>query len=295
MQMPFSNSVSKLRSIATAAAFVCALVASTTATAQQEEGPSGEETTSGESSDATSESAPAGGESDGGAEEAAAEDSTSEADEPTVEDQGPDPDDPHYWAKVRNIQTVQKRQFQKVNRFAATVYGGVIPNNIFEQYFPLGVRLNYFILENIGVELAGSRSFESSTSLRGVLEEPDGINADSIKVADSQVWHTNFGILWSPTYGKAAFYDDAIGYFDMYLFGGAGMAVTKTPEFAGQPEEDEPLNPKVEGVLGFGLAWYLNQNLAVRGDFRQFLFRKNEDVGGVANPSEISLGASWFF
>lgn len=296
MQMPLTSSVSKLRSLATAAAFVCALAASATAVAQEGEGSSGEgASSSGEASAAESESAPSGDQAGGGAGEASEGASGEQQQAEGEGEQGPDPDDPHYWAKVRKIQTVQKRQFQKVNRFSATVYGGVIPNNIFEQYFPVGIRLNYFILENIGVELAGSRSFESSTSLRGVLEEPDGINADSIKVADSQVWHTNFGILWSPSYGKAAFYDDAIGYFDMYLFGGAGMVVTKTPEFPNQPESDEPQTIKAEGVLGFGLAWYLNQNLSVRADFRQFLFRKNPDVGGVANPSEISFGAGWFF
>lgn len=288
MQITSSIPISRLRAAITAAAFAIALGTSGLGWAQEGES-SDEGTTAGEAESTESASGEQASESVAGESGSQQQKASSQGAE------GPDPGDPHYWAKVRKVRTVQKREFQKVNRFAASIYGGLIPNNIFERFFPVGVRLNYFILENIGFELAASRSFESSTSLRGVLGEPDGINARSIKVADSQVWHTNFGIMWSPSYGKAAFYDDAIGYFDAYLFGGAGMVVTKTPKFPNQKEADEPQNIKPEGVLGFGLAWYMTDHLAVRADFRQFLFRKNPDVGGVANPSEISLGAGWFF
>src|SRR5690606_35261752 len=55
-----------------------------------------------------------------------------------------DPNDPLFWSKTRDIFTVQKRPFQKEGRFAVSVYGGIIPNNIFEQYYPVGVRVNYY-------------------------------------------------------------------------------------------------------------------------------------------------------
>lgn len=207
-------------------------------------------------------------------------------------DLGVDPDADNYWSKVREVYTVQKRPFEKVNRFSATVYGGLIPNNIFERYYPVGLRLNYFILENIGLELAGSYAFQADTPLNGVMQEGGGINADNIRVGDSQVSHTNFGLVWSPFYGKSAFYDEDIGYFDLFLMGGVGLAITETvPEINAEPER----SPKVEGVLGAGLAWYFPDNAAVRVDYRQFVFQKVNPPGGVANPSEISLGVSWFF
>ena len=208
---------------------------------------------------------------------------------------GPDRDDPHYWAKVREIHTVQKRYLQKVGRFSASVYGGVIPNNIFERYYPVGLRLDYFILENIGIEVAGARAFKAPTSLEGVMDEDAGVNSKAVRVADSQVWHTNFGLLWSPFYGKTSFYENKIGYFDMYLFGGAGLVVTKTPDVANQPEDEVPSYVKPEGVLGAGLAFYAINNATVRLDYRQFIFQKVSGVGGVANPSEVSLGFGWFF
>lgn len=209
-------------------------------------------------------------------------------------DQGPDPEDPDYWAKVRKVRTVQKRAFEKVNRFGVTAYAGAIPNNIFEKYYPLGLRLNYFVLENIGVEVAGSYALEAKTSVRGIVNEPAGLGAQGVKVADSQRVHTNVGVLWSPSYGKAAFYNEAIGYFDVFLYGGIGLAVTKTPENLNQPEDQEQVAAKVEGVLGASLAYYPTDNLAIRADYRQFLFEKVDPPGGVANPSEITLGASYF-
>ena len=206
----------------------------------------------------------------------------------------PEPGDPDYWAKVRKIHTVQKREFQKVNRLGVSLYSGIIPNNIFERYYPVGVRLDYFILENIGLELSGSYNFKSPTSLEGVMTEPQGINAseNGITIADTQVWHTNFGLVWSPFYGKTAFYDTAIGYFDLYLFGGAGMVVTETPD-------DQTLELKTsikpEGVLGAGISFYMKNHLTFRADYRQFIFQKVSGVGGVANPSEVSLGVGYFF
>ena len=209
------------------------------------------------------------------------------------EEEALDPDDPDYWAKTRDIYTVQKRPFQKQGRFSATVYTGIIPNNIFEQYFPAGLRLNYFLLENIGLELAGSYNFKTDTGLKATIKESEGVGAEQILIGDTQVMHTNFGLVWSPFYGKTSFYNTALNYFDMYLFGGAGLVVTETQtDF----NAETSASYKPEGVLGAGLAFYFGQSASVRVDYRQFVFQKEADNGGgVANPSEVSLGFGWFF
>lgn len=201
--------------------------------------------------------------------------------------------DPMYWAGMRDVYTVQKRVFQKQGRFAATLYAGLIPNNAFEHYYPIGVRLNYFVLENIGLELASSYALKTSTGLEEQLREPlPGLAAQQILVGDTQISHTNFGILWSPFYGKTAFYNSILNYFDVYLFAGAGVVVTETvPDFNAEAEKEV----KPEGALGAGVAFYLGESAALRLDYRQFVFQKVEGVGGVATPSEASLGFGWFF
>ena len=238
---------------------------------------------SGETSSGQSEASADSSGSDGGGEQAG------------QKEQGPDPDDPDYWSEVRKIHTVQKRSFQKVGRLGVSAYGGLIPNNIFERYYPVGLRLDYFILENIGLELSGSHAFRSKTSLEGVMNESQGINAETVRVADTQMWHTNFGLVWSPFYGKTSFYENAINYFDMYLFGGAGIVVTKTPQFANQDLSEVDATIKEEGVIGAGISFYMFNHGILRADFRQFIFRKVKGVGGVANPSEVSVGFGYFF
>ncbi|RAL24852.1 hypothetical protein DL240_01175 [Lujinxingia litoralis] len=201
-----------------------------------------------------------------------------------------DEDDPMYWAQMRDVFVMQQRAFLKEGRFALTVYGGVIPNNIFEQYFPLGLRANYFLLENIGLELATSFALKRPTGLQETLEDEAGAGAESVLIGDSQLSHTNFGLVWSPVYGKLAYYNDRLIYLDMNIYGGAGMTVVQTQsDFNAAPST----TVKPEGVLGAGLALYLGEHAAVRADYRQFIFQKVKS--GVAKPSEVSLGFSWFF
>lgn len=204
-----------------------------------------------------------------------------------------DDDDPMYWAQMREIYTMQQRPFLKEGRIAATFYGGLIPNNIFEYYFPVGLRLNYYLMENIGLEVSSSFNFSYETHLNDIVEDEQGINAENRPlIGDSQVSHTTAGVKWSPVYGKFTFFDDNLFYFDMFAFGGAGMAVVQTQTDHGT---DPSTTVKPEGVLGAGFAVYAGQHAGVRIDYRQFVFQKHEDIGGVANPSEISLGFSWFF
>lgn len=203
-----------------------------------------------------------------------------------------DSSNPLYWAQMREVYTVQKRAFEKEGRFALSVYGGVIPNNIFEKYFPVGLRANYYVLENIGLELAVAYAAKSTTSLKETIQDSTGVNAQDILIGDSQVMHTNFGLVWSPFYGKMAFYNEGPIYFDVFLVAGVGMVLTQTQRDFNEPFETAA---KPEGVLGAGAALYFGEHLGVRADFRQFVFEKVAGVGGVANPSEISLGATWFF
>lgn len=210
--------------------------------------------------------------------------------EPETEEGGIDidPDDPLYWAKLRDVYTFQRKEVLKQGRLGVTAYTGLIPNNIFEQYIPFGIRIDYFILENIGIELAGSYNLTVDTGLQDTITEPNGVAAQQVLIGDTQVSHTNFGLIWSPFYGKTSWYGNTIKYFDVYIFGGAGLVVAQTvPNFNAEAETAY----KPEGALGAGMAFYLGQSAHLRLDFRQFVFEKVS--GGVANPSEVSIGFGW--
>jgi outer membrane beta-barrel protein len=124
------------------------------------------------------------------------------------------------------------------------------------------------------------------------MKEERGINAQQILVGDTQVSHSNFGIVWSPFYGKISTYSKYLNYFDLYLFAGVGLVITESiPDFNAEPER----GTKPEGSLGAGIAFYIGEHITARFDFRQFAFQKVQGIGGVANPSEVSFGLGWFF
>lgn len=203
-----------------------------------------------------------------------------------VEEEPLDPSDPLYWSKVRGIETVQRREILKEGRFGITAYAGIIPNNIFEQYFPVGGRLNYFVLENLGLELSGSYALSADTGLIDTLQDGQGVGATAVQLGDRQRGHVNVGVMWTPAFGKMAWRNKSLNYFDFYLLGGAGTVFKSTQATIGSDEEE--INPAVEGMLGAGMFFFLGQRMALRLDFRQFIFAKV--TGGVANPSEVSLG-----
>ncbi|MEM1350634.1 MAG: outer membrane beta-barrel domain-containing protein, partial [Myxococcota bacterium] len=192
-------------------------------------------------------------------------------------------------ADTRGIFTVQPRPMQKVERLAATAYIGTIPNNIFEQYFPVGVRLNYYILENLGVELAGSYAVRSDPGLTETIEDPRGVGADGVLLGDRQISHFNFGLTWSPFFGKTSFLNQGVSYFDAFVFAGVGAVVKESQVDFGTPA-NTGISP--EGVLGLGLMYLLSQDISVRVDFRQYIFQSVR--GGTATPSEVSLGFTYF-
>lgn len=198
-------------------------------------------------------------------------------------------DDPMYWATVRGIQTIQKRGVQKEGRLSVTAYGGIIPNNTFERYYPVGLRLSYNVLESLNAELSGSYAFGQRTDLEKYVKDDQGIGADGVLLGDVQLSHITFGVNYSLMFGKLAWLDDEIDYFDVYVFGGAGVVIKETTRDFG---EDPSVSGAVEGALGLGLQYFINNDFAIRLDYRQFIFPKVS--GGVANPSEFSLGLTYF-
>jgi len=192
-------------------------------------------------------------------------------------------------ANTRGLQTVQIRAVRKVERLAATSYVGAIPNNIFEQYFPVGVRRNYYILENLGVELAGSFALGRDPGLTATLQDPLGVGADGVLLGDQQISHINFGLTWSTFFGKTSFMNRNVNYFDAYVFAGVGAVVKQSqPDFG--VDANTGIDP--EGVLGLGLMYFFTNDISIRVDFRQYIFQSV--IGGVATPSEVSLGFTYF-
>lgn len=195
-----------------------------------------------------------------------------------------------FWAERRGVRVLQRRLFTKENRLQLSLSMGIVPNDPYVSYFPIGGRVAYWISEPIGFELSGSWNGEALASTTDIGDAFREAGFDFFP-RDQQRWRANAAVLWAPMYGKFSLLGRKIAHFDWTVAAGFGVLGVETP-----PEDNigVPENKVVpEVILGTGWTLWLAQSWALRVDYRQFIFQKSS--GGVALPSEISLGASFFF
>ena len=195
-----------------------------------------------------------------------------------------------YWGGKRDVAVVQKRLFPKDGRLEFTLYSGVIPNDPFLTYIPVGGRFNYYFVESISLELAGSFTggpLQLDSELTTFLKNQNRANVD---ILDIQQWRAGATVVWSPFYGKLALLQRKLSHFDINLQGGFGVLQTESPPQNGIGHNVTELKP--EGIVGAGFRFFLTDNITLRVDYRQFIFQKVN--GGVATPSELTLGVSFF-
>lgn len=198
-----------------------------------------------------------------------------------------------YWAEQRQVRVLQRRMYQKDGDFQLSLFAGAIPNDPFLRYFPLGLRFGYWINEAIGVELSGAYidPFAANSDLRTFLADRGEVD---VFLRDEQLWRGDFLVRWSPIYGKFSFAGTKLAHFDWHLGGGFGVVGVRNPVTGAVNDFTQTQNEiKPEVVIATGWILHLNQRWALRWDFHQYIFQK--DSGGVALPSEFSIGGSFFF
>lgn len=193
-----------------------------------------------------------------------------------------------FWAEQRRVRVLQRRMYETAGDFQLTLYVGAIPNDPFLNYYPLGGRIGYHVSESIAVELSGAYNIDSNTDLADFLDENGDV---SVFLRDVQKWRANFTVLWSPIYGKFSFLGTKLAHFDWFFGAGVGVLGAENPDEANLNVFTTSIKPEVAIATGWNL--HLHQRWALRLDYRQFIFQK--EAGGVALPSELSLGASFFF
>jgi len=192
-----------------------------------------------------------------------------------------------YWAE-RRIPILLNRRYVKALRHEITLYGGIIPNDPWFDYVPIGLRYDFFFTEALGIELDGAFSgdFLRLNSQLTDFFESEGQTTDHLNI---HVWRSHIGVNFSPFYSKLSFLHHKLLHFDLFLFAGMGF-VSLEGRGADGSSLGEEIRP--EGSIGAGFNLFLSRDLSLRLDFRQFLFESTE--GGVEHPVEFSLGLSLF-
>ncbi|GMV43485.1 MAG: hypothetical protein AMXMBFR64_52010 [Myxococcales bacterium] len=211
-----------------------------------------------------------------------------------AEDKTPLDDDlDKYWGERRDIRTIQKREFLKDTRHEFSIFTGVVPNDDFKVYIPIGGRYDYYFSEDIGLEISGAYLFAVETKLREFLtdqfESGGGVDAQ-IFLTETLKWYASADVKWSPFHGKVGLFTTKLFHFDFYIAAGVGVVGTEVdPPGQNAPNSDEY---KIAGNVGAGAAGFVNDWLAIRIDYRHFFYEFQG--GGLSYPAEITLGVSFF-
>jgi outer membrane beta-barrel protein len=96
-------------------------------------------------------------------------------------------------------------------------------------------------------------------------------------------------VMWSPIYGKLAFFTDDIMMFDAYLLGGFGLAQTET-------------GSKFASDIGIGLRYFLTSWMVVKLEVRDLIYTETlrldvqqTQYSDIQNHLLLMAGVSFFF
>lgn len=185
-------------------------------------------------------------------------------------------------APFSEVSVLQKKFMPKTNRMIFT--GGLALGTNEPFFTPLGanLRAGYFFLESLGFEL---NYFSISTSERDITK--DLRNIENI-AAESLLYTKNYlggSLLWSPIYGKMAWFNKKIIPFDLYFSLGTGQTTVSTGE---KPSTFH---------LGTGQIFALSKSSAFRWDLSWNIYNAKNTDGSTSqfNNLYLTLAGSFFF
>ncbi|MBU0551422.1 outer membrane beta-barrel domain-containing protein [Myxococcota bacterium] len=191
-----------------------------------------------------------------------------------------------FWGNLREVEVVQRRLYLKDGRLELTPYVGIIPNDDFLTYYPMGMRAGYHFSEAFSIEASYAYSLDVPSDL-GKFLEGDKVGLTAAKIMEYVHMYYNIDVLWAPIYGKFSLMGLKLTHFDTYF--GIGAGLFHTTEY---PKNNPDGNPKVKpaGNTIVGFRWFINKTFNLHTEYRHYFFQKIEDVGGISKPVEISFG-----
>lgn len=208
------------------------------------------------------------------------------------------------WGQEREVKVIEKRVFEKDHRHEIGFHVGMIPNDPFFNYFPVGLRYDYFVMESLSIELAGAYvpSMDS-----GVLSDLIKFSGDALdpssNIPEKLEWYAGIDVYWAPIHGKVALLTSKLTSFDIGLLVGLGVIGTKI-----WAESQYETRLSYDGTVPFNLMlnvgvsthWFLTDYLAVRLDYRHYIFPAYPGEGGsewgngVRSLAELTIGLGYF-
>ena len=194
-----------------------------------------------------------------------------------------------FWGSRREVRVVQRRQYEKNGRIEAVLGGGIIPNDEFILYYPIGGRVGYFFAESLSVDFGFNFAIAKNSELTTFLE--DGVGLNRAEVRETIQFYYNAGVTWAPIYGKLSLLGMKLTQFDMYFGLGIGLFHTKAKEDPTNPNKSDERKPA--GNVAVGFRWYISDLINLHTEYRNHFFEKSG--GGISKPVELNLGLGLLF
>ena len=198
-----------------------------------------------------------------------------------------------FWAEKRQIRNIHKRLFLKDGRHEFTIYGGVIPNDEFWNYYPLGIRYDYYFSESLALEVSGSYIISERAALEEYLET-EVVEGLKVELPQFLEWQAGAGVVWSPLHGKVSVFGSLLGHYDLGLAFGVMAIGTRL-----QKEGATEARPRVDvgANVGATVRFYVHDLIALRFDYRHYFYTArdaDDNTRGISFPLELSIGVSFF-
>jgi len=210
-----------------------------------------------------------------------------------------------YWSGDRAMPIIAgDKLYATEGRLELGVFGGVLPNDDFFTYFPIGALISYSFDGIWGLELSGAYvGLSSDAELTDFLEANGaGIRKD-VDLGDFQLGRADVVATFSPLYGKWSFQTYKISHFDLFFALGAGVVFVEEPEIPEgeiDPADEPVFQPLPEGLIGTGFRFFLADWASLRIDARWFFYPRfdgtedDRSARTVGAPAEITLGVTFF-
>jgi outer membrane beta-barrel protein len=208
------------------------------------------------------------------------------------------------WGKERDIKVIEKRLYQKDQRHEIGFFVGMIPNDSFFNYFPVGLRYDYFFLESVALELVGAYIPSMESGVRKDLVEFSKGAVIKVNLPERVNWYAGINAYWVPVHGKVALFSSKLTSFDIGLLIGLGVIGSEFQDTDGAYKTrwsyDGAIPFNLQANLGLGFHLFLTDYLALRLDYRHYIYPAYPGPGnsewsdGVRSLAEITLGLGYF-
>lgn len=169
------------------------------------------------------------------------------------------------------VLVIQDRRFTKSGRFDLGIFGGRTNSSAFYSSWNYGVGMGYHFNEYFGIDTFVSYHKNSLTEdgkqVNGFLKE---YNFPSSKEFQEPKTYAGGALLWSPIYGKFAFFRRSIIHFDFFSTVGLSYLKTKTNIPGSQGGKDQG---HLGSLLGVGMRVFMNDHFSLRFDVRNTIYK----------------------